>query len=32
ILEGLKLAWAHDFRQVELEGNNILLICVIQKG
>ncbi|KAH1064364.1 hypothetical protein J1N35_029351 [Gossypium stocksii] len=32
MLEGLKLAWAQGFRQVELESDNALLIDVIQNG
>ncbi|MFQ6628047.1 hypothetical protein Gotur_008073 [Gossypium turneri] len=32
MLEGLKLAWAQGFRQVELESDNALLIDVTQNG
>ncbi|MFQ6640405.1 hypothetical protein Gotur_016121 [Gossypium turneri] len=32
MLEGLKLAWAQGFRQVELESDNAWLIDVIQNG
>ncbi|MBA0721414.1 hypothetical protein Golax_008959, partial [Gossypium laxum] len=32
MLEGLKLAWAQGFRQVELESDNAWLIDIIQNG
>ncbi|MFQ6639299.1 hypothetical protein Gotur_016569 [Gossypium turneri] len=32
LLEGLKFVWAKEYRKVEIESDNLLLITVIQNG
>lgn len=32
LLEGLKLAWAKGYRQVEIKSDNAILISVVQNG
>ncbi|MBA0816957.1 hypothetical protein Gohar_001563, partial [Gossypium harknessii] len=32
MLEGLKIAWARDFHQVEVESDNALLVDILRNG